>query len=94
MPVDDNEENAENSEDPAGCAKADGEVAREHTGEYGVVNMKALAVPYTPSKQERLELDLTHVPYRSWCPTVSGGKLSHLVTTLEKIPMTLTKQFR
>ena len=82
MPVDDNQQNAENSDDQAGCAKTDGEMAREHTGEYGVVNMRAPSVPYTPSKQERMEHDLTHVPYRSWCPHCVRGKaiaLGHYV---------------
>ena len=53
MPVDEEEVNTENVEDPAGCVKLGGENAREHVGEYGVVNMKALAVPHTlPNKRD------------------------------------------
>ena len=52
-------------------------VATTHEGdaeEFGSLKPKTLPTPYTPSKQERLEHELTHVPFRSWCPHCVGGK--------------------
>ena len=50
------------------------ESALEDTGEFGLDKPKSLPAPYTPSRQERMEHDLTHVPYRSWCPHCVRGK--------------------
>ena len=36
--------------------------------ESGLMRPTTLPSPYTPSKQERMEHEPTHVPYRSWCP--------------------------
>ena len=30
--------------------------------------------PYAPSRQERAEHNVTHCPYRSWCPHCRAGK--------------------
>lgn len=50
----------------------------EDDGEYGQIRPKSLNAPYTPSRQERVEHDLTHCPYRSWCEHCVHGKgVSH-----------------
>ena len=38
----------------------------EGEGEEGR-RAQAAAIPYTPSRAEREEHELTHIPYRSWC---------------------------
>ena len=35
---------------------------------------KSVAVPIPPSRQERLEHELTHLPFRSWCEFCVKGK--------------------
>ena len=54
-------------------AKEDAEDAQP-SEEFGSVKPKSLSTPYTPSRQERMEHELTHVPYRSWCPHCVRGK--------------------
>ena len=50
----------------------------EDTGESGTVKPHMLCAPYEPSRQERIEHDLTHMPFRSWCPDCVAGKgVSH-----------------
>ena len=46
----------------------------EDAEESGMRRPTTLSTPYTPSKQERIEHELTHVPYRSWCPHCVRGK--------------------
>ena len=42
-------------------------------GEEGVA-MRGLRAPRAPTAQERDEHNLTHLPYRSWCPHCIRGK--------------------
>ena len=42
--------------------------------EYGVRNPRKLMDPRLPTQQEVDEHNLTHLPYRSWCPYCVGGK--------------------
>ena len=42
--------------------------------EYGMVRPHKLMEPHLPSRQEVMEHDLTHVPYRSWCADCVRGK--------------------
>ena len=46
--------------------------------DFGQERPKTLPTPYTPSKQERIEHELTHVPYRSWCPHCVRGKATSM----------------
>ena len=38
------------------------------------IRAKAATTPYTPTQQEVLEHNLTHLPYRNWCPICVRGK--------------------
>ena len=40
----------------------------------GVVKPNILNAPYSPSRQERMEHEVTHLPYRSWCDHCVRGK--------------------
>ena len=42
--------------------------------EHGVVLPSIPAAPYIPTRQKRLEHEVTHFPYRSWCEHCVGGK--------------------
>ena len=61
--------------------------------EFGSVRPTTLTSPYTPTRQERMEHELTHIPYRSWCDHCVRGKcaaMAHRKSTLEddrKIPV-------
>ena len=43
-------------------------------GEFGQVRPKTLPSPYTPSRQEIIEHNITHIPFRAWCPHCVRGK--------------------
>ena len=46
--------------------------------EHGLIRPHSLQAPFTPSRQEVLEHELTHLPYRSWCECCRRGKsVSH-----------------
>ena len=51
-----------------------GECEINDVDEHGVVLPKLLPAPYIPTRQERLEHEVTHVPYRSWCDHCVRGK--------------------
>ena len=40
----------------------------------GVVKPNLLNAPYSPSRQERMEHEVTHLPFRSWCEHCVRGK--------------------
>ena len=42
--------------------------------EHGLIRPHSLQAPFTPSRQEVLEHELTHLPYRSWCECCRRGK--------------------
>ena len=54
----------------------EGEADEDH--EYGQVRPTTLTSPYTPTRQERMEHELTHIPYRSWCEHCVRGKCAAL----------------
>ena len=62
------------------------------TGEHGQQLPKMLPDPGAPSKQEVLEHQLTHIPFRLWCPhCVAGRRVSgHHVTVAGKEKMGVT----
>ena len=46
--------------------------------EHGLIRPHSLQAPFTPSRQEVLEHELTHLPYRSWRECCRRGKsVSH-----------------
>ena len=57
--------------------RSEGDVAdseHEDLAEHCVVRPKLLTSPNPPSKQERLEHEISHLPYRTWCPHCVRGK--------------------
>ena len=52
--------------------------------EHGISVPKMLPDPGTPSRQEVLEHELTHLPVRSWCPhcVAARAKNQHIPWTL------------
>ena len=42
--------------------------------EYGVRNPRKLQDPRLPSRRDVEEYNLTHLPYRSWCPFCVAGE--------------------
>ena len=46
----------------------------EEDEEFGLIKPTTLSSPYTPSRQERIEHELTHLPFRSWCAHCVRGK--------------------
>lgn len=52
--------------------------------EHGLVIPKSLPDPGAPSRQEILEHELTHVPFRSWCPHCVAGRAKSMKHALEK----------
>ena len=46
----------------------------EDLDENGIMRPKLLTSPHTPTKQERMEHDITHFPFRSWCEHCVRGK--------------------
>ena len=58
--------------------KPDDDRGMDDTGEFGTVKPHILSAPYEPSRQQRIEHDLTHCPFKSWCPDCVAGKgVSH-----------------
>ena len=55
--------------DSMGCG-----VCNVETEEHGVVLPSIPTAPYIPARQERLEHEVTHVPYRSWREHCVKGK--------------------
>ena len=52
--------------------------AQDEPEESGQVRPTTLSNPYTPSRQEIMEHELTHLPYRNWCAACVRGKgVSH-----------------
>ena len=46
----------------------------EDTEEYGQVKPKLISAPSAPSRQERMEHDIAHIPFRAWCKACVAGK--------------------
>lgn len=42
--------------------------------EHGVIHPSVPAAPYIPTRQEKLEHEVTHFPYRTWCEHCIKGK--------------------
>ena len=60
--------------------------------EHGVILPSTPTAPYVPTRQERLEHEVTHVPYRSWCEHCVKGKAKstphkHEANRVEGIPV-------
>ena len=54
------------------------EIEEDPCGEEEARVPVALRDPGQPTAQEFIEDNLTHVPYRSWCPDCVRGRGSHL----------------
>ena len=52
----------------------EGDSEHEEHNEHGVARPRLLTAPNPPSKQERLEHEISHLPYRTWCPHCVRGK--------------------
>ena len=63
--IDDEPNHDENPEEPDEIGKED---------EYGSVRPITAPTPHTPSRHEIMEHNITHWPYRSWCPHCVRGK--------------------
>ena len=44
------------------------------SSEHGVFRPRMLIAPNPPSKQERMEHEVTHLPYRTWCAHCVRGR--------------------
>ena len=42
--------------------------------ESGQIKPKLLSAPSAPSRQERMEHNIAHIPFRAWCKSCVGGK--------------------
>ena len=51
-----------------------GDSEHEEHDEHGIARPRMLTAPNPPSKQERLEHEISHLPYRTWCPHCVRGK--------------------
>ena len=72
---------AKSSEEPSAEAEEDGERGEEETDESAerreIVKMSD---PREPSEDERREHNLTHLPFRSWRPTVYEDAVGKQIT--------------
>ena len=64
--------------DEVNCRKSDDLMSHkleiDDIEEHGVLQPNLLPAPYIPTRQEKLEHEVTHVPYRSWCDHCVRGK--------------------
>ena len=42
--------------------------------EHGQIKPKMLSAPSAPSRQERMEHEIAHIPFRAWCKSCVSGK--------------------
>ena len=52
----------------------DDEVIAGEVDANGMVKPNLLNAPYSPSRQERMEHEVSHLPFRSWCAHCVRGK--------------------
>ena len=62
----------DNPPDTVDAVPRTSEVQSELTAEAKLA--RGANVPYQPTEQERLQHNLTHLPYRDWCPVCITGK--------------------
>ena len=56
------------------CCTVDDDIIAGEMDANGVIKPNILNAPYSPSRQERMEHEVTHSPYRSWCEHCVRGK--------------------
>ena len=54
------------------------------TGEHGQTLPRMLPDPGAPSRQEVLEHELTHIPFRTWCPHCVAARAKSLRHAIDK----------
>ena len=62
-------------------------VIDQNDDEHGIILPKTLPDPGTPSRHEILEHELTHLPFRAWCPycmAARGNAAKHAYDKLKQ----------
>ena len=64
----------EELESPRDLAPLPEEEGEEEEESFGSRTAKGRGAPRGPTEKERAEHNLTHLPYRSWCPACVAGR--------------------